>query len=122
MLDFFLVLGQVPGTRFFLTFTEVFSAYTIVVSAYILHREYYVRMAFYALMRLNYVMYSSRVHPGPVRKRAILPDHIDLTPLIKNDFEHFWKSLQNFARRVQLVVERISQLGSSLRRPADGAF
>jgi hypothetical protein len=40
MLDFFLVLGQVPGTRFFLTFNELFSAYSIWLTFYLTRREF----------------------------------------------------------------------------------
>jgi hypothetical protein len=40
MLDFFLVLGQVPGTHFFLTFNELFSAYSICLISYLIRREY----------------------------------------------------------------------------------
>jgi hypothetical protein len=122
MLDFFLVLGQVPGTHFFLTFTELFSVCTIAVSTYILNREYYLRMTFYSNMRLNYVMYSTRIHPGPTRKRAVLPGRIDLIPLIKTDVENFQKRFEAYRRRAQIVAEKILQLGSFLRRPAGGAF
>jgi hypothetical protein len=122
MLDFFLVLGQVPGTHFFLTFTEIFSAYTIALAVYTLQRQYYIRINFLINTRLNYIMYSTRVMPGRVKKRAILTDRIDLIPLIKNDFENFLQRLETYQRRVQLIVERIVQLGSSLRRPAGGAF
>jgi hypothetical protein len=40
MLDFFLVLGQVPGTHFYLTFNELFSAYSICIISYVTRREY----------------------------------------------------------------------------------
>jgi hypothetical protein len=117
MLDFFLVLGQVPGTHFFLTFTEIFSTYTILLTSYILHRDYHVRTNFYARMRLIYIMYSSRVLPGRVKKRVILPDHISLIPLVKTDFENFRQSLEHFQHRVQLNVERILPRDFFLRHP-----
>jgi|SRR4051812_19367907 hypothetical protein len=107
MLDFFLVLGQVPGTRFYLTFTELISTYSICLSAYILHREYNIRTNFLSHMRLIYVMYSTRVRPGRVKKRVELPDRISLIPLIKTDFENFRQSLEQFQHRVQLVAEKI---------------
>jgi hypothetical protein len=122
MLDFFLVLGQVPGTRFFLTFTELFSAYTIALTVFILQREYRLRIKFLVRMRVIYVMYSTRVRPGSPKKRAILPAHIDLTPLIRSDFENFRKRLEPAQRQVHLSVERILQRGSFLRRPTGGAF
>jgi hypothetical protein len=122
MLDFFLVLGQVPGTRFFLTFTELFSAYTIALTVFILQREYRLRIKFLVRMRIIYVMYSTRVRPGPPKRRAILPDHIDLTPLIRSDLENFRKRLEPAQRQVHLSVERILQRGSFLRRPTGGAF
>jgi hypothetical protein len=89
MLDFFLVLGQVPGTHFFLTFTEIFSAYTLALTTFTVHRQYHIRTNFLVNMRLVYVMYSTRVLPGKIKKRAILPEHIDLIPLIKNDALNF---------------------------------
>jgi hypothetical protein len=101
MLDFFLVLGQVPGTHFFLTFTEIFSAYSICLTAYILHREYHIRKSFLVYIRLVYVMYSHRVRPGKLKKRAILPDHIDLAPLADIDFENFLKHLHSVQHLVR---------------------
>jgi hypothetical protein len=122
MLDFFLVLGQVPGTRFYLTFSEVFSTYSIASAVFTFHREYHLRTNFLVAMRLNYVMYSTRVRPGKVKARAILPERIDLIPLIKTDFENFLKRLDSWKHRAQIVEQRISRLGSSLRRPADDVF
>jgi hypothetical protein len=107
MLDFFLVLGQVPGTHFYLTFTEIFSTYSIALITYTLHREYHLGKNFLIYMQLVYVMYSQRLRPGPVRKRAILPDHIDSIPLIDIDVENLIKHLQDLQNRVQLAVERI---------------
>jgi hypothetical protein len=40
MLDFFLVLGQVPGTHFFLTFNELFGAYSLCLFTFITRREF----------------------------------------------------------------------------------
>jgi hypothetical protein len=122
MLDFLLVLGQVPGTRFFLTFTEIFSVYSIALAAYTINRQYHLRTRFLSHMRIVYVMYSSRVLPGPVKRRVILPEHIDLIPLIRSDVENFQRRLEHQQRRARLIAERILQLGSSLRRPAGGAF
>jgi hypothetical protein len=122
MLDFFLVLGQIPGTKFYLTFTELFSTYSICLTVYILHREYHLRKNFLIYMRLVYIMYSTRVLPGRIKQRVILTERINLVPLIRSDFENFWKSLQDFAQRVHLSVERIVQFGSSLRHPTSGAF
>jgi|GEM_PF-5116300 len=122
MLDFFLVLGQVPGTHFFLTFTEVFGAYTIALAAYTFNRQYHIRMNFYEHMRLVYVMYSSRVLPGKPKERAVLPDRIDLIPLLQSDFENFQMRLEEQQQRARVIAERILKLGSSLRRLADGAF
>jgi hypothetical protein len=107
MLDFFLVLGQVPGTRFYLTFTELFSTYSICLIAYILHREYNIRKKFLIHMRFTYVMHSTKVRPGRLKKRVLLPDHISLIPLVKTDFENFRQSLEQFEQRVHLVAERI---------------
>jgi hypothetical protein len=122
MLDFFLVLGQIPGTKFYLTFTELFSTYSICLTVYILHREYNLRKNFLIYMRLVYIMYSTRVLPGRIKQRVILTERINLVPLIRSDFENFLKSLQDFAQRVHLSVERIVQFGSSLRHPTSGAF
>ncbi len=122
MLDFFLVLGQVPGTKFYLTFTELFSTYSICFTAYILHREYHIRKDFLVYMRLVYVMHSTRVLPGKIKQRVILTDRIDLIPLVKTDFENFYQDLRDLVQRVHSTYERISQLGSSLRHPSNGAF
>jgi hypothetical protein len=122
MLDFFLILGQVPGTHFYLTFTEVFCVYTISLSAFYINREYRIRTSFYTYMKFNYAMYSSRVRPGRVKQREVLPVHIDLAPLIDIDGELILQRLQEFVHLVRLSGERILQLGSSLRRPTGGAF
>jgi hypothetical protein len=122
MLDFLLVLGQVPGTHFYLTFTEIFSVYVISIASYTIHRQYIIRTSFYSHMKLNYSMYSSRVRPGRVKRREVLPVHIDLAPLVDIDAEMILQRLQEFGRLVRLNGERILQLGSSLRRPTDGAF
>jgi hypothetical protein len=122
MLDFFLILGQVPGTHFYLTFTEVFCVYTISLSAFYLNREYRSRTSFYTYMKFNYAMFSSRVRPGRIKRREVLPVHIDLAPLVDIDVELILERLQDFGRLVRLNGERILQLGSSLRRPTDDAF
>jgi hypothetical protein len=122
MLDFFLVLGQIPGTPFFLTFTELFSVYTILFAAYIYRREYRIRTTFYSDMELIYVMYSSRVHSGPVRKREVLPDHIDLTLLEYIDAEKYLHRLRMFAHQVRLSCGRILMQGSYLRRRVNEVF
>lgn len=88
MLDFFLVLGQVPGTHFYLTFTELLSAYSISLAAYILQREYRARKSFLVYARLVYVMYSHRLRPGRVRRREVLPAHINLTLRVNIDLHH----------------------------------
>jgi hypothetical protein len=122
MLDFFLVLGQIPGTKFYLTFTELFSTYSICLFAYILQREFHIRKNFLIRMRLVYVMHSTRVLPGRIKQRVILTERINLIPLIRSDFAHFWKNLQELVQRVRSNVERIAQLYSSLHHPSGDAF
>jgi hypothetical protein len=122
MLDFFLVLGQIPGTPFYLTFSELFSVYSIALCYYIFRREYRIRTTFYTDMKLNYVMYSSRVRPGPVKRREVLPGHIDLTLLEYIDVEGYLRRLQAFERSTRLAYEKILQRGSYLRHLASGVF
>jgi hypothetical protein len=122
MLDFLLVLGQVPGTHFYLTFTEIFSVYVISIASYIIRREYIIRTTFYSDMKLNYTMYSSRVRPGRVSLREVLPDYIDLAPLVDIDAEKLLQYSQEFLRQARLAGERILQRGYSLLRPTNGAF
>jgi hypothetical protein len=122
MLDFLLVLGQVPGTHFYLTFTEIFSVYVISIASYIIRREYIIRTTFYSDMKLNYTMYSSRVRPGRVSLREVLPDYIDLAPLVDIDAEKLLQYSQEFLRQARLAGERILQRGYSLLHPTNGAF
>jgi hypothetical protein len=122
MLDFLLVLGQVPGTHFYLTFTEIFSVYVISIASYIIRREYIIRTTFYSDMKLNYAMYSSRVRPGRVSLREVLPDYIDLAPLVDIDSEKLLQYSQEFLRQARLAGERILQRGYSLLHPTNGAF
>jgi hypothetical protein len=107
MLDFLLVLGQVPGTHFYLTFTELFSTYTILLTTYASYCEYKHRVNFYRRMKLNYVMYSTRVRPGRVKLRAVLPDHISLAPLLGIDVESHLNRALELQRSVLLTVEKI---------------
>jgi hypothetical protein len=96
MLDFFLVLGQIPGTHFYLTFTELFWTYSLCLISYILRREYILATTFLIEQRLNYVMYSTRVRPGRVKQRVLLPDHIDLTLRVDIDFDRYLRVLRQF--------------------------
>ncbi len=86
MLDFLLVLGQVPGTKFYFTFTELFGGYILFVSFYILRHEYRIRRDWLIYMRLIYVMYSMRPQIGRPKARAILTAHISLIPEVNIDF------------------------------------
>lgn len=93
MLTFLVFLGQVPGTHFFLTFTELFSAYSLCLITYVLQREYRIRKAWLIYIRLVYVMYSHRIRPGRPRKREVLPARIDSAPAVSIDFRHLPKPL-----------------------------
>jgi hypothetical protein len=107
VLDFLLVLGQVPGTHFYLTFTELFSTYTILLSAYSAYREYQHHIYFYKSMKLNYVMYSTRVRPGRVKQRVELPAHIDLAPLLGIDVEKYLDRLLELQHSAVTTFEKI---------------
>lgn len=88
MLDFLLVLGQVPGTHVELTFTDVLAGYFIVVFLYTAHREFKIRSSWLCYMRIIYCLYSIRPQVGRPRKRAELPGHISLALAINIDFDY----------------------------------
>jgi hypothetical protein len=82
MLDFFLVLGQVPGTQFFLTFNQIITGYAFILTIYVIRREILSVSYFSKRMFLNYFMYVTRPHRGrPIRKTVLWLDHINLIPL-----------------------------------------
>jgi hypothetical protein len=93
MFDSLLVLGQVPGTHFTLTFNELAVSYTLILSLYLLRHEYKYRNAWFKQMRTIYCLFSMRPVRGRPRKRAILTGHIDSTLLVNIEFDRLLQRL-----------------------------
>jgi hypothetical protein len=55
MLDFFLVLGRVPGTNFFITFNEFITTVSAGLSIWIYFYHYYWIRQLWRSMRLGYL-------------------------------------------------------------------
>ena len=87
MLDFLLVLGQIPGTRTDLTFTDVVVIYSVTFITYYARREYKLSKRALKYLVLAFWLYVSRPKRGrPPKKVELWPDHTSSVPLINLDF------------------------------------
>lgn len=94
MLTFFVFLGQVPGTHFYLTFNELMVAYLVAMISYTVHREH--RLAKQAIKHLvvNFWVWVSQPKRGrPAKQVALWPDHTNLAPLVNIDFGYLSQRL-----------------------------
>jgi len=92
MLDFLLVLGQIPGTHIDITFVDILIGYSIILILYSLHREHKLSKKALKELVLAFWLYVSRPKRGRPPKQVVLwTDHIDLAPLIGIDFGHLFR-------------------------------
>lgn len=95
MLDFFLVLGQVPGTHIDLTFTEIATVYSAALIFYLMRREHGLASKAISHMSLMFWLITSRPKAGrPPKKTVLWPEHIDLVPLVDIDFDRYLRLLR----------------------------
>lgn len=95
MLNFFLVLGQVPGTNIELTFYDVMTIYLLAILAYWLRREYKLSKIAIKSLFLNFWLYVSKPRRGrPPKKLELWPEHIDIVPLVNTGFGNLWRLLR----------------------------
>ena len=100
MLDFFLVLGQIPGTNITLTFTDVVVLYSVAFITYYLHREHKLSKRALKHLVLAFWLHVSKPRRGrPPKKVELWPEHTGLTPLINIDFANLWRLLRHAYRQ-----------------------
>jgi hypothetical protein len=60
MLDFLLVLGQVPGTHITLTFNEMLTIYFVIIACYIYRHDHKIASSTKKFIELSFWLYISR--------------------------------------------------------------
>lgn len=87
MLDFLLVLGQIPGTRIDLTFFDVLAGFCVIFILYKLYREHKLSKQALKALVVAFWLYVSRPKRGrPPKQVELWPDHTSSVPLINIDF------------------------------------
>jgi hypothetical protein len=95
MLDFFLVLGQIPGTHIDLTFAEIATIYSAALISYLIRREYRIATQAISMMSVMFWLDASRPKLGrPPKKTVLWPAHINLAPLVNIDFDRYFRLLR----------------------------
>lgn len=86
MLDFLIVLGQIPGTQYDLTFSNIIIGYSVVLTFYFLQREYKNRKCWLKRVGLIYRLEAIKPRRGRPKQRVVLIDRKGSTLRVNTAF------------------------------------